>query len=142
MTAVTDYNVHAARIKILIVDDSISMRKLLRAMISNLGITQIQEATDGQHAIQLIETQPFDFILSDWKMEPMDGLELCRWVRAHKDPQISAMPFMLVSAYYAEDLVKDANISGVNLVMRKPIEPKMLKKEIESIVLLKSKVAS
>jgi len=141
MTEIKNYNVHAARTKALIVDDSVSMRKLLRAMISNMGITQIEEATDGQHAIQFIEKQPFDFILSDWKMEPMDGLELCRWVRAQKDPLISAIPFILVSAYYAEDLVKDANSAGVNLVMRKPIEPKMLRKEIETIVLLKSKVA-
>lgn len=141
MQKITDYHVHAARVKILIVDDSVSMRKLIHAIIAHMGLSQIDEATDGQHATQMIEKSNYDLIISDWKMEPMDGLELCHWLRSHANTKLSAIPFLLVSAFYDSELEKIAQKTGVNQVLKKPIAPENIRNFIENLIIQKSKAA-
>ncbi|HEX9158578.1 MAG TPA: response regulator, partial [Syntrophales bacterium] len=83
-------------LKILIVDDFATMRKVIRNLLKQGGFENVAEAEDGAAALKLLKSQPVDFVISDWNMPNMSGLELLKAVRA--DDELKELPFLMVTA--------------------------------------------
>lgn len=104
--------------KILIADDSVAMLVSLRRALSQLGYSTILEAESGEEAIYLLRANPDTaLVISDWNMEPLDGIELLRAMRT--DMRFKALPFILASAD-AATVRNLAMASGASLVLAKP----------------------
>jgi two-component system chemotaxis response regulator CheY len=106
--------------KILVVDDFSTMRRIVRNLLVELGFTNtlIQEAEDGNAALVLLRTQPFDLVVTDWNMPNMTGIDLLRAIRA--DAALKAMPVLMVTAENNRDQIIAAAQSGVNGYVVKP----------------------
>ncbi|HQL91363.1 MAG TPA: chemotaxis response regulator CheY [Syntrophales bacterium] len=119
-------------LKILIVDDFATMRKVIRNLLKQGGYENIVEAEDGAAALKILKSQPVDFIISDWNMPNMSGLELLKAVRA--DDELKALPFLMVTAEALKDNVVAAVKAGVSNYIVKPFTAEVLNEKIEKIV--------
>lgn len=122
-------------VKVLLVEDQVEARAMMRNMMMEMGITQIFEAQDGREALNFLDSA-FDFvdmILCDWNMPAMNGVELLRQLRT-VDP---SMPFLMVTGRGDMESVVEAKSSGVTAYIRKPFSPKQLEAKLR-IVLHKS----
>jgi two-component system chemotaxis response regulator CheY len=117
--------------KILIADDTLAMLVSLRRALAQLGYANIIEAENGEEALYLLRANSDTALLiSDWNMEPMDGLELLRAVRA--DARFKTLPFILASADAAA-VRKLAMLSGAMLVMQKPFSIETLQRALSDV---------
>jgi len=119
-------------LKILIVDDFATMRKVIRNLLKQGGYENIVEAEDGAAALKILKSQPVDFIISDWNMPNMSGLELLKAVRA--DDELKALQFLMVTAEALKDNVVAAVKAGVSNYIVKPFTAEVLNEKIEKIV--------
>jgi len=117
---------------ILLVDDFANMRKLIRNLLRQVGYRNVVEAEDGVLAFKTIKSQKIDFIISDWNMPNMTGLELLKAVRA--DAEISATPFLMVTAEAIQDNVVAAFKAGVSNYIVKPFTAEVLREKIAKII--------
>ena len=125
-----------ADIKILVVDDMSTMRKIIKNMLTQVGFTNITEADDGSTAWPLIENaikdgKPYEFILSDWNMPQLSGLDLLKKVRA--TPGLEKLPFLMITAEAEQGNVVIAVKAGVSNFIVKPFSAQVLKEKIEKI---------
>ncbi len=125
-----------ADMKILVVDDMSTMRKIIKNMLTQVGFTNISEADDGATAWPLIEGaikegKPFEFILSDWNMPQLNGLELLKKVRA--TPGMEKLPFLMITAEAEQGNVVIAVKAGVSNFIVKPFSAQVLKEKIDKI---------
>lgn len=118
--------------KILVVDDFATMRKVVRNLLKQGGYENIVEAEDGVVALRVIKAQKIDFVISDWNMPNMTGLELLKAVRA--DAEVSATPFLMVTAEALQDNVIAAVKAGVSNYIVKPFTSEVLSEKIASII--------
>ena len=118
--------------KILVVDDFTTMRKVVRNLLKQGGYENIVEAEDGVVALRMIKAQKIDFIISDWNMPNMTGLELLKAVRA--DAEVSATPFLMVTAEALQDNVIAAVKAGVNNYIVKRFTAEVLSDKIANII--------
>ncbi|OPY14096.1 MAG: Chemotaxis protein CheY [Syntrophus sp. PtaU1.Bin005] len=119
-------------IKILIVDDFTTMRKVIRNLLKSVGYENIIEAEDGAIALRTLKNNEVDFIISDWNMPNMSGLELLKAVRA--DSELSKTPFLMVTAEALQDNVIAAVKAGVSNYIVKPFTAEVLNTKIEKIL--------
>jgi len=119
-------------LKILIVDDFATMRKVIRNLLKQGGFENVVEAEDGVAALKVLKSQPVDFIISDWNMPNMSGLELLKSVRS--DDELKALPFLMVTAEALKDNVVAAVKAGVSNYIVKPFTAEVLNEKIEKIV--------
>jgi two-component system, chemotaxis family, chemotaxis protein CheY len=119
-------------LKILIVDDFATMRKVIRNLLKQGGFENVAEAEDGAAALKLLKSQPVDFVISDWNMPNMSGLELLKAVRA--DEELKELPFLMVTAEALKDNVVAAVKAGVSNYIVKPFTAEVLNEKIEKIV--------
>ena len=119
-------------IRILVVDDFSTMRRIIRALLGDLGYTDVHEAGDGAAAIDLLKAQPFDFIITDCNMPTMTGLELLKAVRT--EPATKAMPVLMVTAEGKRDQILESAQLGVSGYIVKPFTAETLKDRMESIL--------
>jgi two-component system, chemotaxis family, chemotaxis protein CheY len=119
-------------LKILIVDDFATMRKVIRNLLKQGGFENVAEAEDGAAALKLLKSQPVDFVISDWNMPNMSGLELLKAVRA--DEELKEMPFLMVTAEALKDNIVAAVKAGVSNYIVKPFTAEVLNEKIEKIV--------
>lgn len=117
--------------KILAVDDFSTMRRIVRNILRQLGYNNITEADDGVAAFEQLKQDKADFIISDWNMPNMTGLDLLKAVRA--DADLKDIPVLLVTAEALKDNVVEAVKAGVNGYIVKPFTPETLKEKIDSI---------
>ncbi len=117
--------------KILVVDDFTTMRKVVRNLLKQGGYENVVEAEDGVAALKVIKSQQIDFIISDWNMPNMTGIELLKAVRA--DAEISATPFLMVTAEALQDNVIAAVKAGVSNYIVKPFTAEVLSEKITKI---------
>lgn len=117
--------------KILIVDDFSTMRRIIKNLLRDLGFTNTQEADDGQTALPMLKNGDFDFLVTDWNMPGMTGIELLRQVRA--DERLSALPVLMVTAEAKREQIVEAAQCGVNGYVVKPFTAQALKEKIEKI---------
>jgi len=119
-------------IKILIVDDFATMRKVIRNLLKQSGYENIVEAEDGVNALKILKSQKIDFIVSDWNMPNMSGLELLKAVRADED--LKALPFLMVTAEALQENVVAAVKAGVSNYIVKPFTSETLDEKIKKIM--------
>ncbi|MBW2618719.1 MAG: chemotaxis response regulator CheY [Deltaproteobacteria bacterium] len=118
-------------IKIIIVDDFATMRRIVKNILKQIGFTNIEEADDGATALPLIKTQNFDLIVSDWNMPQMSGLELLKAVRA--DDQVKDTPFLMVTAEAQKENIIEAVKAKVSNYIIKPFTADTLSEKINKI---------
>ena len=117
--------------KILIVDDFSTMRRIIKNLLRDLGFNNTAEADDGQTALPMLKSGKFDFLVTDWNMPGMDGLTLLKTVRS--DDDLSDMPVLMVTAEAKREQIVIAAEAGVNGYVVKPFTAATLKEKIEKI---------
>ena len=122
--------------KTIVIDDMMTMRKIIMKMLKQLGFTNLTEADDGATAWPLIEEaaakgEPFDFIVSDWNMPKMSGLDLL--IKIRETEGIKTTPFLMVTAEAEQSNVVKVVKAGVSNFVVKPFKPDTLKEKIEKI---------
>lgn len=119
-------------IKILVVDDFATMRKVIRNLLKQVGYENIVEAEDGVIALRVLKSQKIDLVISDWNMPNMTGLELLKAVRA--DEELKSSPFLMVTAEALQDNVIAAVKAGVSNYIVKPFTAEVLNEKITKIL--------
>ncbi len=117
--------------KILIVDDFSTMRRIIKNLLRDLGFTNTVEADDGLTALPILSAGGIDFLVTDWNMPGMQGIDLLRHVRA--DAKLSTMPVLMVTAEQKRELIIEAAQAGVNGYIIKPFTIATLKEKIDKI---------
>lgn len=117
--------------KILIVDDFATMRRIIKNLLKDLGFNNTQEADDGTTAVPLLNSGNFDFLVTDWNMPGMTGFDLLKHVRA--DPKLKDLPVLMVTAEAKREQIVAAAQAGVNGYIVKPFTAAVLKDKIEKI---------
>lgn len=117
--------------KILVVDDFSTMRRIIKNLLRDLGFTNVQEADDGTTALPMLQNGDFDFLVSDWNMPGMTGIDLLKAVRA--DPKLAGLPVLLVTAESKREQIVEAAQAGVNGYVVKPFTAGTLKEKIDKI---------
>ncbi|RMR09057.1 Response regulator receiver [Pseudomonas savastanoi pv. glycinea] len=117
--------------KILIVDDFSTMRRIIKNLLRDLGFTNTSEADDGLTALPMLESGSFDFLVTDWNMPGMTGIDLLRKVRA--DERLKHLPVLMVTAEAKRDQIIEAAQAGVNGYVVKPFTAQALKEKIDKI---------
>jgi two-component system chemotaxis response regulator CheY len=123
-------------LKVLVVEESSSMRNIIRGSLRDLRITNVREADDGDKAIELLEHHEFDLVLCDWKMPTCSGLEVLQAIRANDD--LKDLPFIMISAEAQKDNVISAIRQGVSNHIVKPFDSNRLRDKIEMTLAAKS----
>ena len=117
---------------ILTVDDYKTMLRIIGNLLRQLGFNHIDEATDGQAALEKLDINSYDLIISDWNMEPMSGIELLKVVRA--DNRFKTIPFIMVTAESKTENVIAAKQAGVTNYIVKPFNAETLKMKLVSAI--------
>ena len=117
--------------KILIVDDFSTMRRIIKNLLRDLGFNNTVEADDGSTALPVLKNGGIDFLVTDWNMPGMSGLELLEQVRA--DPTLCKLPVLMVTAEAKREQIIRAAQAGVNGYVVKPFTAAVLKEKIEKI---------
>jgi two-component system chemotaxis response regulator CheY len=120
------------RMKILVVDDYPTMRRIVKNLLDQIGFKDVEEAGNGVEALEKIKVSRYDMVISDWNMEPMTGLELLKHVRA--DPNLAKTPFIMVTAESKTENVVAAKQAGASQYIVKPFTAETLKAKIASVV--------
>jgi two-component system, chemotaxis family, chemotaxis protein CheY len=120
------------KIKILVVDDFATMRKVIRNLLKQSGYENVTEAEDGVAAMNMLKSTKIDFVISDWNMPNMTGIELLKAVRS--DNELGAMPFLMVTAESLKDNVVEAIKAGVSNYIVKPFTAEVLGEKIDKIL--------
>lgn len=117
--------------KILIVDDFSTMRRIIKNLLRDLGFTNTAEADDGQSALPMLQSTHFDFVVTDWNMPGMTGIDLLKAIRA--DQRLASVPVLMVTAEAKREQIIEAAQAGVNGYVVKPFTAQVLKEKIEKI---------
>ena len=121
----------ASSLKVLVVDDQLTIRSLVRGGLQQLGFKDIDEAPDGEEALRQLIVKPAHLIISDYNMPKLDGLNLLRAVRAHEPLRKTA--FIMLTGRADKELVQKAVQYGVNNYLVKPFSITTLKDKIEAV---------
>ncbi len=118
--------------KFLVVDDSPTMRRIVNNALGRIGYDDVVEAEDGKDALAKLVVEEVDFIITDWNMPNMTGLEFTKAVRSH--PEFHEMPILMVTTRSMKEDVFEALQARVNNYITKPFTPQVLKEKIEQIL--------
>lgn len=116
---------------ILIVDDYKTMLRIVRGLLNQLGFNNIDEATDGAMAWEMVQKKQYGLIVSDWNMEPMSGFEFLKLVRTNEATK--QLPFVMVTAESKTENIIAAKQAGVSNYIVKPFNGQTLKQKLEAI---------
>ena len=117
--------------KVLVVDDFSTMRRIVKNLLRDLGFTNIQEADDGSTALPMLQGGDFDFVVTDWNMPGMQGIDLLKAIRA--DVNLSHIPVLLITAEAKKEQIVMAAQAGVNGYIVKPFTAATLKTKLDKI---------
>jgi|TARA_R110002153_G_scaffold25502_7_gene80827 two-component system chemotaxis response regulator CheY len=117
--------------KILVVDDFSTMRRIIKNLLKDLGFANIQEADDGSTALPMLQQGDFDFVVTDWNMPGMQGIDLLRAIRA--DANLKHIPVLMVTAEAKKEQIVAAAQAGVNGYVIKPFTAATLKEKLAKI---------
>ncbi|MBA6326984.1 chemotaxis response regulator CheY [Colwellia sp. MB02u-6] len=117
--------------KVLVVDDFSTMRRIIKNLLRDLGFTNISEADDGNTALPMLKTGDFDFVVTDWNMPVMQGIDLLKAIRA--DEKLSHIPVLMVTAEAKKDQIVMAAQAGVNGYIVKPFTAATLSAKLDKI---------
>ena len=119
-------------IKVLVVDDFATMRRIIKNVLKQIGFTKILEADDGTSALEVLKENKIDLIISDWNMPQMTGLDLLKAVRSEKSTK--TIPFLMVTAEAQKDNVIQAVQAGVSNYLVKPFTADSIKTKLAQIL--------
>lgn len=122
----------SADINILVVDDSSTMRRILRMTLGRCGYNNVEEAGDGKEALAKCEAQQFACVLTDWNMPNMDGLQLI--LKLRETPNYKDVPIVMVTTEGAKDDVIEALTRGANSYIVKPFTPETLSEKMKEVL--------
>jgi two-component system chemotaxis response regulator CheY len=126
-------------LRFLVVDDFSTMRRIVKNFLNDLGYNNVQEADDGNTALPILKSGNIDFLITDWNMPGMPGLELLKAVRG--DPALAKLPVLLLTAEAKREQIVEAAQAGVNGYVVKPFTAQTLKEKIEKILSTRSAAA-
>lgn len=118
-------------LKFLVVDDFSTMRRIVRNLLKEVGITNVEEAEDGVVALQMLRAGQFDFVVSDWNMPNMTGIQLCREIRA--DAALKHLPVLMVTAEAKKENIVEAAQAGASGYVVKPFTAASLDEKLQKI---------
>jgi two-component system, chemotaxis family, chemotaxis protein CheY len=122
------------RLKILVVDDNVHMRKLVTTILQAFGVTQVFEADCGDRAWAILRESNPDVIVLDWVMEGMSGLELMRMIRTNPTAPNPFVPVIMLSGHTSMDHVRQARDAGVNEFIAKPVSIKTMMSRLVAVI--------
>jgi len=117
--------------KILVVDDFSTMRRIIKNLLRDLGYANVDEADDGERALPMLKAGAYEFLITDWNMPGMTGIQLLKNVRA--DPNLVTLPVLMVTAEQKREQIVEAAEAGVNGYIVKPFTATTLKEKIDKI---------
>ncbi len=118
--------------KIITVDDSATMRRIIRNSLKAIGYTEVIEAENGQVGLAKIQTENVDFVITDWSMPVMTGLEMVQSIR--QNPALKHLPILMVTAVGQKDEIVQAVSAGVNGYIVKPFEADTLHQKMQAVL--------
>ena len=118
--------------KFLVVDDFSTMRRIVKNLLHDLGYPNVTEADDGKTALPMLQAGGFDFLISDWNMPGMSGLDLIKAVRS--DEKLKKMPVLMLTAEAKREQIIEAAQAGVNGYVIKPFTAETLKEKLDKIL--------
>ena len=118
-------------IKILIVDDYKTMLRIIRNVLRQIGLLNVEEANDGAEAFAMLKQGDYGLVISDWNMQPITGLDLLQQVRA--DDKLSKLPFIMVTAESKVENIIAAKQAGVSNYVVKPFSAETLRSKIDTV---------
>ena len=118
-------------IKILIVDDYKTMLRIIRNVLRQIGLVEVDEANDGAEALAMLRQGEYGLVISDWNMQPMTGLDLLQQVRV--DPKLARLPFIMVTAESKVENIVAAKQAGVSNYVVKPFSAETLRSKIDAV---------
>jgi two-component system chemotaxis response regulator CheY len=118
--------------KFLVVDDYSTMRRIIKNLLHDLGYANVTEADDGNTALPQLQNGSFDFLITDWNMPGMAGLDLLKAVRAND--KLKKMPVLMLTAEAKREQIVEAAQAGVNGYVIKPFTAQTLKEKIDKIL--------
>ena len=119
--------------KILVVDDFSTMRRIIKNLLRDLGFNNTSEADDGLTALPMLKSGNFDLLVTDWNMPGMQGIDLLKAVRADEDENLKSIPVLMVTAEQKKEQIVEAAQAGVNGYIVKPFTALILKEKLEKI---------
>jgi len=119
-------------LRFLVVDDFSTLRRIVKNLLNDLGYANVAEADDGKTALPMLQAGGFDFLVTDWNMPGMPGLDLLKAVRA--DPKLAKMPVLMLTAEAKREQIIEAAQAGVNGYVIKPFTAITLKEKIDKIL--------
>ena len=122
------------RLRVLVVDDSVHMRKLVTTILQAFGVTQIAEADSADRAWQSLRDSNPDVIVLDWVMEGMSGLELIRMIRTNPQAPNPFVPVIMLTGHTSLDHVRQARDAGVNEFIAKPVSVKTMMSRLVAVI--------
>jgi two-component system chemotaxis response regulator CheY len=122
--------------KVLVVDDYSTMRRIIRNLLTQIGCSEIDEAADGNEALAKLRAVHYGLVISDWNMEPMTGYDLLKQVRA--DDKLKTTPFIMVTAESKTENVVAAKQAGVDNYIVKPFNAATLQQKINAVITAKA----
>jgi two-component system chemotaxis response regulator CheY len=115
----------------LVVDDFPTMRRIVRSLLKELGFTNVEEAEDGQDALNKLRSGKFEFVVSDWNMPNLDGLDMLKQIRA--DDNLKHLPVLMVTAEAKKENIIAAAQAGANGYVVKPFTAAILEEKLNKI---------
>ena len=119
-------------LKFLVVDDFSTMRRIIKNLLHDLGYQNVAEADDGKTALPILQAGDIDFLITDWNMPVMQGLELLKAVRA--DAKLAKLPVLMLTAEAKREQIIEAAQAGVNGYVIKPFTAETLKEKLDKIL--------
>jgi two-component system chemotaxis response regulator CheY len=117
--------------KILVVDDMVTMRRIVKNVLKQLGFANVDEAENGQEALQKLRSDAYGFVVSDWNMPVMTGIDMLRAIRA--DEKLKTIPVLMVTAEAQQSNLIEAVQAGVSNYIVKPFTAETLQEKIAKI---------
>lgn len=127
------YKLDFKNLECCIVDDEPFIQRIIKSILTSLGVRDIRLADDGAAGYKLLQKKPTDLIFIDWTMEPTPGIDLVKQIRTSNNTQISNTPIIMLTAHSERDYVEKAIQAGANDYLVKPVSPKLLQQRIEGI---------
>jgi two-component system chemotaxis response regulator CheY len=122
----------SSELRFLVVDDFSTMRRIVKNLLQELGYANVQEADDGSTALPMLKSGNFDFVITDWNMPQLPGLELLKAVRA--DPNLTHLPVLMVTAEAKREQIVEAAQAGVSGYVIKPFTAQILGEKLAKIL--------
>ncbi|WAJ71095.1 chemotaxis response regulator CheY [Catenovulum adriaticum] len=117
--------------KVLVVDDFSTMRRIIKNLLRDLGFTNVSEADDGATALPMLQNGDFEFVVTDWNMPGMQGIDLLKAIRA--DERLKNIPVLMVTAEAKKEQIIAAAQAGVNGYIVKPFTAATLKEKLDKV---------